>query len=420
MMARFKSISFNGVMLGGIGRALASPHYRLYACGHIANVFGWWGNRLGIGWLTWDLTGSAGLLGIVAFAGMIPVTLVAPFAGVFADRYGHRRMAILSGLASGTVTLTLALLVLADNITVPLLLFLSVLQGVGFGTEFPARQALIPQLCKRENLPAALAFNSTSFQVGTFLGPVVAGYLIARYGTGASILMFAVTNYWMVLMIFLIRHRPEPRERRPFSGFLDEIMEGFRYIAAKPALRLLFAISLTMGVLLRPYTELLAGFADNVFGGGPEELAALTAAAGFGALASGLFLAFRGRTRGLVNIMLLGAVTGSAGLGLFAIQTNMTLGVITICVASLLLLTCHVGVYSLIQNATDQEMRGRVISCSVSITIGGPALGALLIGWLAELVGFQWAVGISAIAALIVFFALLSPIRNVTSEIEAE
>ena len=80
-------MAFNVAMLGGIGRALSSPHYRLYACGHIANVFGWWGNRLGIGWLTWDLTGSAGLLGVVAFAGMIPVTLVAPVAGVLADRY---------------------------------------------------------------------------------------------------------------------------------------------------------------------------------------------------------------------------------------------------------------------------------------------------------------------------------------------
>lgn len=407
-------------MLGGIGRALASPHYRLYACGHIANVFGWWGNRLGIGWLTWELTESAGLLGVVAFAGMIPVTLVAPFAGVLADRYGHRRMSIIAGLASGTVTLTLAMLTLTGNVTVPLLLLLSVLQGVGFGTEFPARQALIPQLCSRENMPAALAFNSTTFQVGTFLGPVVAGYLITAYGTGASILMFAITNYWMALMIFLIRFRPGPREEKARSGFLEEIAAGFRYIAATPALRLLFAINVTMGILLRPYTELLAGFADVVFGGGPAELSALTAASGFGALASGLFLAFRGRMRGLVDIMLVGAVTGSAGLALFAAQTNLTLGIIAISIASLLLLTCHVGAYSLIQNATDQAMRGRVISCSVSITIGGPALGALLIGWLAELAGLQWAVGISAITALAIVLALLPAIRRSRAEMEAE
>ena len=97
-------------MFGGFGRALSSPHYRLYACGHIANVFGWWGNRLGVGWLTWELTGSAGWLGIVAFVGMIPVTLISPFAGVLADRHGHRQMAMIAGVSGGIVTLTLALL----------------------------------------------------------------------------------------------------------------------------------------------------------------------------------------------------------------------------------------------------------------------------------------------------------------------
>jgi MFS family permease len=133
-----------------------------------------------------------------------------------------------------------------------------------------------------------------------------------------------------------------------------------------------------------------------------------------------LFLAFRGRTRGLANIMLAGAVTGSIGLALFAMQTSLIVGLVAICVASLLLLTCHVGAYSLIQNATDQAMRGRVISCSVSITIGGPALGALLIGWLAEWVGLQWAVGISAIGALVIVLALLPAIRRTRAEMEAE
>ena len=116
---------FNASMFGGVGRALSSPHYRLYASGHIANVFGWWGNRLGVGWLTWDLTGSAGLLGVVAFAGMIPVTLVAPVAGVLADRYGHRQGAILAGVAGGTVTLVLALLTVAVNFVVDWMLHLS-------------------------------------------------------------------------------------------------------------------------------------------------------------------------------------------------------------------------------------------------------------------------------------------------------
>ena len=307
------------------------------------------------------------------------MTLVSLFAGVLADRHGHRQMAMLAGIFGGTVTLAMALLTIYGQMTIPILLGLSILQGVGFGTEFPARQALIPQLCKRENLSAALAFNATTFQVGTFLGPVLAGFLITRWGTGASIMLFAATNYWMALMILFIRFRPAPRDPRDNRGFLTEIAGGFRYIAATPSLRLLFMIAFTSGLLLRPYTELLPGFSDAVFGRGPEGLAALTAAAGFGALACGLLLVFRGRAGGLVNIMLGGAICGSIMLAVFAATNTLTMGVAVLAVASFLMLACHVGAYSLIQNATDAEMRGRVISVNVSISIGGPALGALLI-----------------------------------------
>ena len=118
--------------------------------------------------------------------------------------------------------------------------------------------------------------------------------------------------------------------------------------------------------------------------------------------------------------MLFGSVSGSVGLALFAAQTNLTLGIITIGIASMLLLACHVGAYSLIQNATDQTMRGRVISCSVAITIGGPALGALFIGWLAEFAGLQWAVGVSAVSALIIFLVLLAPTRRERDTMESE
>lgn len=351
---------------------------------------------------------------------MIPVTLVSPFAGVLADRHGHRQMAMLAGIFGGSVSVALALLTIYGETTIPILIGLSILQGVGFGTEFPARQALIPQLCKRENLSAALAFNATTFQVGTFLGPVLAGFLITRWGSGASIMLFGVTNFWMALMILFIRFRPEPRDPRDNRGFLTEIAGGFRYIAQTPSLRLLFMIAFTSGLLLRPYTELLPGFSDEVFGRGPEGLAALSAAAGFGALACGLLLVFRGRVRGLVNIMLGGAICGSIMLAVFAAINTLTTGIVVLAVASFLMLACHVGAYSLIQNATDAEMRGRVISVNVSISIGGPALGALMIGWLAEAIGLQWAVAASALLALVIMLVLLPSVRKQTAAMEAE
>lgn len=420
MRSLFARLNLRAESFGGVGRALASPHYRRYALGHVPNVFGWWGNRLGIGWLTWELTGSAGMLGLVAFAGMIPVSLVAPVSGVLADRYGHRQVAMIFGVAGGCASLSIAVLALAGAMTVPLLLVLSILQGTLFGMEFPARQALIPQLCKRENVPAALAFNATSFQVGTFLGPVLAGFLITHYGSGASVLLFAFTNFWMALMILSLRFRPEPRaqdERR--TGFLGDISAGFGYIARNPVHRLLFTMSLVSGLLLRPYQELLPGFADQVFGRGPEALGALQGAAGFGALICAVFLAFRGRTGGLVRIMTAGALGGAGGLILFTTTSDLHIGMAILALAAMMLLACHVGAYSLVQNVTSPAMRGRVISIAVSISVGGPALGALIIGWIAEFVGFQWAVAASALAAIGVVLTMLPTLRRATRAIEA-
>lgn len=407
-------------LLGGAGRALSSRNYRLYAFGHIANVHGWWGNRLGIGWLTWELTGSAAWLGIVAFAGMIPVSLIAPFSGALADRYGHRRLAIIAGMAGGLVTLLLAILALLGQMTVPLLLSLSVLQGLLFGTEFPARQALIPQLVKREDISAAVAFNATTFQVGAFVGPVIAGLLITGFGAGASILLFAVTNYWLAMMIYLVRHAHVASADRAGHGMLSEIKEGFAYVAGHGSLRLLFVLSFTSGLLMRPYVELLPGFSADIFERGAEGLAALNASAGLGALTSALFLVYRGRTKGLVRIMAIGAVGASLGLALFTATSHFTLALAILAFASMMILAAHVGTYSLIQNLIDPSMRGRVISVNVAISVGGPALGALLMGWVAEMIGLRLALAASAALAFMVIVTVLPSIRRRAREMEAD
>ena len=404
--------------MGGVGRALSSRNYRLYAYGHIANVHGWWGNRLGIGWLTWELTQSAAWLGIVAFAGMIPVMLVSPIAGALADRRGHRRFAIIAGIAAGTVTMSIAILALSGRLSVPLLITLSALQGVSFGAEFPARQALIPQFVSRSNIPAAIAFNATTFQVGAFLGPVLAGLIIARFGAGASIMLFAVTTVWMVGMLLMIRHDHRAPSTPKKAGILSDIAEGFRYLGKSPSLRLLVLFAFTSGLLIRPYNDLLPGFAAVVFGKGADGLAALNAAAGFGALISALFLVFRGRTRGLVTIMLVGATGASIGLVLFTTTTHLSVGLGILAFASMMLLAGHVGAYSLLQNVVDPAMRGRVISINVAISVGAPAIGALLLGWLAEAVGLRPALAATSLLALIIIMTLIPRLFRRRQEME--
>lgn len=406
-------------LLGGLGRALSQRDYRYYACGHIAQVHGWWGNRLGMGWLTWELTESAAWLGIIGFAGMIPVMVIAPLAGALADRYGHRRMAILAGAAGAVMVAVADILALMGEMTIALLLILNLLQGKIFGIEYPARQALIPSLVGRENISAAIAFNSTTFQVGSFLGPLLAGLFIALWGAGASILISAVSTVWMVVMLAMIRQdRPIAAERKK-TGLIADMRAGFVYLRGNASIRLLFLLAFISGVLVRPYNHFLPGFADVVFGRGAEGLAALNAAGGAGALLIAVFLVFRGRTQGLVGIMLAGTGLAALALTLFTATTHFGWALWMLALTAMMLLASQVGWTSLVQNVVDPVMRGRIIAMNVGITIGAPALGTLLLGWLAEALGLRLALGLASVCALCLVIAILPVFRRRATEMEA-
>lgn len=420
-MARSPSkIAFRPELLGGLGRALASRDYRFYVAGHFAHVHGWWANRLGVGWLTWQLTESGAWLGIIAFAGMIPVMLVSPIGGALADRYGHRQTAIIAGAAGSLVTFTIAILALTDHITIPLLLILSLIQGTIFGLDFPARQAIIPQLVGRANIAAAIGVNSTSFQFGSFVGPIIAGLLSGVWGPGAPILLFGITTMWMVAMVMMISGASLSTRSRSEGSILGDVRAGFQYLLAHPALRLLFLLSFTIGVLVRPFGEILPGFAANVFGGDEETLALLFAASGIGAFTSAVILAYRGRTQGLTKIMLVSAVTSCVGIGLFSITDFLPFALVALALGSMMILGAAVGWQSLVQNIVDPAMRGRIISINAAIGVGAPALGALLMGILADLLGFQIALATTSILALVLVAFVWSAIYRRRSEMEAD
>lgn len=303
-------------------------------------------------------------------------------------------------------TFAIGAIALSGHMTAPLLVALTLLQGLFFGIDFPARQSLIPQLVDRPSISAAVALNASSFHLGAFIGPVIAGVLITKIGSGASILMSAGTSAWMLAMISLIRRDPV-RPRDPGApGIIADLVEGFRYVGRTPSLLFLLGMSFAGGLLIRPFHDLLPGFADTVFGRGAEGLATLNAAAGLGALVGALFLLVRGRTEGLTRIMLTGAIFAGGALFLFTLTGQFWLAAGLIFTVSLSLLSVQVGSNSLLQTIARPDMRGRTISMSSSVSVGGPALGALTMGFLAERFGLQTVLGFAAVAGILIYIAM--------------
>ena len=417
---------------GGIGRALSSRNYRIYWFGQIGNVFGAWVTRFGAGILIWDLTQSPAWLGIIGFLQFFPIMLLGPVAGAISDIVGHRRTAILATITQIVLLAILSSLTLAGVMTpIVLAIFVGAI-GVVHSFEFPPRQALIPRLVPRENLSAAIAMNSTTFNVAAVLGPVIGGALIKfgnpSLGNDAAALNFLFHTGTTVILcgaLSAIRVPDLPRNARKLTDVFGEMRLGFTYTAQHVDIRLLLLLSVIASLLIRPYLDLLPGFAIQIFAGGDrilggDFLSYLLAASGGGALLTSLMITVRGRTEGLTRMLIFAMVVSAAGLLLFTPTANLWVGLLAMALTGGLATIGAISAQSLIQNIVDDAFRARVISVQIALVQGAAAIGALTLGAIAELIGLRPAEASAAVLTLLIVGLTAGPLLRRTATIEAE
>ncbi len=418
--------------LGGIGRALSAPNYRRYWYGHLFSANGVWIYLISSQWLAFHLTQSPAWLGAVGFSYLAPLFVLGPLAGAVADRYGHCRTAIIALSLGILVAIVTAAAILAQVITPVFLVLLTTVQGVFMSFDFPARQAVIPQLIERANLSAAIGVNTTTFHTAGFVGPVIGAALLAWgndiFGEpGGAACAYMATAFAFSVMLYgltqvkIIAPLPMKDGSGPLArAILADIRAGLGYILSSPLLRLIMILSTAVAVCLRSYQNLMAGLADNVFGLDEQGLGRLLAASGIGALSVALFFSIRGKTDGLTRIFVLGAMVTALALIALVSNTDATLALISLAVAGGAMVGASIGAQTLIQHMVLDEYRARVTSMAVAISVGGPAFGTLLIGWLAELIGFRWALAAAAIAVLIVLLLIGWRLLSAAREMERE
>src|SRR5438445_5523189 len=166
-------------------RALTHRNYRLFFAGQTVSLVGTWLTRVATSWLVYRLTKSELLLGVTGFAGQIPLLVLAPFAGVLVDRWDRHRILVITQILSALQSAALAVLALMNVITVAEVIVLQVVQGVINSFDTPARQAFVVEMVEdREDLPNAIALNSSMINASRIIGPSVGGILIATLGEG--------------------------------------------------------------------------------------------------------------------------------------------------------------------------------------------------------------------------------------------
>lgn len=373
-------------------RALRHRNFQLYFAGQGISLIGTWMTRIAAGWLVYRLTNSALLLGLVSFTGNIISFVVGPFAGVWVERLRRRELLLVTQAALALQGLVMAALTLAGVITLTEITLLIALQGLVNAFDMPARQAFLVQMVDdRRDLGNAIAINSSMVNGARLIGPALAGLIISGFGEGWCFLIDGVSYFAVIGSLLLMRIAPAAAPRHT-SGMLGQIREGWAYVrgcAPIRALLLLFALICLMGW---PYTVLLPVFASDVLHGGAHTLGWLSAAAGVGALVSGLSLTLRRSEVGLIRSIPVATAIFGGGLVLFGCSHVLWLSLVLLMLVGFGMMQCASAINMVIQDLVPEDKRARVLSYYTMAFFGAAPFGSLLAGVLAHHIGAPYAV----------------------------
>ncbi len=358
---------------------------------NFCSLVGTWVQRVAVGWLTWDLTGSGAWLGVVAVADLCPAILVGPFAGALADRINRLRSMRAAQLLAMAQAMTLCLITLLEWMSIEVLVVFVALNGVIVGVNQPNRLALVPKLVTRGRLATALAVNSIVFNLARFVGPAIAGFALVAGGVSLAFALNAVTFlFFYAVLRTLPMGLGEPIARTAEGrSFLGTVGDGFRFAAGDGIIGPVLLLVTLLGFGVRPYVELLPGFADQVFAKGVGGLAGLASAVGLGAVAGGLAIAGRSSPSVLLRGVMIPPALASICVLLFAAGPSYPVALLCAALAGTFVSIGSISAQTLIQLAVAEHMRGRILSLYGLLFRSAPAVGALSMGVLADSIGLR-------------------------------
>lgn len=359
-------------------RALGHRPFRLYFFGQAVSILGSWIQQVALSWLVYRLTGSAALLGVTAFAALIPMLIVGPLAGAWLDRRDRQRTLV---YVQGWLFLqasVMAALTWFDLVGPTLIIFMSALLGILNAIDTPARQSLIaPMVGKREDLPNALALNAMLFNLGRFIGPPIAGLLLSMVSEAACFAINAVSYLALMWGVAAMRIGATPRS----SGSVGHVFkEGARYAFNTWSIRTMIVVLALVNITASAYAVLLPIFASEVFQGDARTLGWLWGAAGAGAFASTLLLATHTKVRDTVNAMIVGVLLSALALLVFPLTAQLAIALPAMAALGFGISVCNVGINTALQTLAPEHLRGRVVSFFSSTRFGFDAIGGLIAG----------------------------------------
>ena len=366
--------------------ALSYPNYRLWFIGQIVSLIGTWMQATAQGYLIYQITKSDAFLGYVSFANGLPILLFTLFGGVVADRIPRRRLIVITQTSMMILAFILAALTFTNLVQPWHIIVLAFLLGTANAFETPARQSFVAEMVDRKDMTNAIALNSTMFNIGTVVGPAVAGLVYAWLGPGWCFTINGISFIAVIFALLLMKLSGILNQSSGKSAF-NELKEGVIYSWQEKTIRALLANLAVVGIIAFGLLALLPAWSVDVLKGNVTTKGLLLSARGIGSLIGALMIAYigSGGTRG--KIWAIGYFFSPIFFMIFAFIHVVSLSLaVMVCVGWAVMAMINTT-NALVQYQVPDQLRGRVMGVYSLVFMGGSSVGALFAGLVAQRVG---------------------------------
>ena len=380
----------------------------LFSANFLSNI-GTWAQGVAQAWLILELTDSGTYLGIVTALQFAPILFFSISGGKIADKFNKRKVLMLTNLTAGISALSVATLVLTENIKIWHVMFFAFMLGMGNAIDAPVRQSFNVEVVGKQDLPNAVGLNSTNFNIGRLIGPGLSGLLIAAYGTGVSFLLNGISYLVVIIALINIRENELFIEEKKSSS--TKIREAMAYVAARPdilAVMITVFFATSFGLNFNIFNTMMA---TQVFDKGAAEYGALGSILAVGSLTGAIISARLEKKRG-PRFVMIGSMIFSAVLIISAFAPNYLIYSILLPIIGCVALLTFIGANTMVQLRTDSQIRGRVMGIYLTVFLGGTPIVSPFIGIMTQEVGTRPTVAICGLISLLAAIATFAKFKD--------
>lgn len=382
--------------------ALRHKNYQFYFAGQLISLIGTWLQMVALSWLVLQITNSAFLVGLVSGLGLLPVLLFSVFGGVIVDRFDKKKILIFTQTILMVLAFILGVLTVFNRINLYEIYILAFLAGTINALDGPARQSFIIEMVGRESMSSAIAINSGTFNIARVIGPAMAGFIIALFGTGLAFIINSISFLALIFALLIIKVKSQKIDFH--SHPIKAIKDGISYSFSHPAISVLLIFTVVVSIFGWSFSAILPFIIQDTFHMGAESLGYFYGAVGIGAILGAVSVSAFSNKVSPVVFIIGGNFLTAISLVLFSFVSTLLTAIPFLFLIGFGLILLFSTLNSAIQHIVSDNFRGRVMSLYSLSFIGMLPIGSILIGFIAEKFSSDFAIRLNSIVLIALCF----------------